>query len=187
MRDKHGCRKNKKLIIPVVVFCALVIGSGVVSWCHNPFQFWTFSIANCLTLLVAVLLSFFYAQRQAEIDRNQAEQRKQKDAAIRLLEALEATILSQSAYVVSKENGPEPLTMTKRRMSNYIETIKKNATDFGIEKEIGLIEERFKEYSDTIGNHIDDLEYLEKSRMELLRPLEIIQAKIYDAIFVLSK
>lgn len=190
MGNKNNSRKVKVmpgLIIPAVVFCIIVIGAGIYSWCHHPDQFWSYSIANCLTLLVAVMLSFFYAQRQAAIDRNQAELRKQKDAAIRLLEALEQTITTQSAYVVTKENGSEQLTMTKRRMSNYIETIKKNVTDFGIDKEISFIEERFKEYSDLIGNHIDDLEHLERSQKDLLRPLELIQAKIYDAIFALCK
>ncbi len=176
-----------KFIIPSMVFCFIVIAVGFISWRIDPTRFWSFSVANCLTLLVAVLLSFLYAQKQAETDRDLADLRKQKEAAIQLLRALEETVRSPSACVLSDADGTEMLTMTKRRMSNYIGTLKRNSMGFGIDDEIKLIEDKFSEYSELVGNHIDDLDHLRKSQKDLQRPLEIIETKIYDLYFILSK
>ena len=186
-KSKNKRNKNHKLLIPCIIACLFIIAAGIYCWHRDPSQFWSFNIANCLTLLVAVLFSFFYSQKQAANDRDLAELRKKKEAAIRLLTALEETVRSPSAFDVSHAEGTESLTMAKRRMSNYIDTLKRNSSEFGIEEEIKHIEDKFLEYSDLIGNHIDDLDHLKKSQKDLQRPLEIIETKIYDLIFILCK
>ena len=187
-KNKNNSSKGSGIVVATVatcILCAVIVGVGIYCWAKNSQAFFSLSVANCLTLLVAVLLSFFYVQKQAANDRTKADLRKQKDAAIRLLEALESAIKSQSAHTLPDDGNTESLLMTKRRISNFIQTLKKNADTFQINEELQMIEERFTEYSEIIGERMNDLEYFRKSQKDIQRPLLVMEAKIYDLIFTL--
>ena len=129
-KNKNNSSKGGGIVAATVatcILCPVIVGVGIYCWAKNPESFFSLSVANCLTLLIAVLLSFFYVQKQAANDRAKADLRKQKDAAIRLLEALESAIKSQSAHTLPDDGNTESLLMTKRRISNFIQTLKKNA------------------------------------------------------------
>ena len=144
---------------------------------NNP-DFWSCSITNCLTLLVAVLISFFLAQKRAD-------RKSQKDALVKLLNAIQGLVDTKDAYQIHENDDPNVLTMRKRQLNNYVGILKENANKFGLENEAAFIFERVEEYSEFLGNHIDDLKYLEKSSKDLRRPLELIDTKIYEMIFKL--
>lgn len=187
-REQHSKKHSGITVGAVVVVLGLaIIVGGIYNAVKYPCTFWQMTFGNCLTLLIALFLSFFFVQRKAEQDRVKADQRKQKEAAIRLLEALQDVVLSKAAYEVTKETGTEPLTMTKRRISNYLDTLKKNANGFGIDAEIEQLDGYLKEYSSLIGNHIHSVDELQNCSKDLLRPLELIDEKIFEMIFVLHK
>lgn len=186
-RDRTPNNPSGGINCIVCILGIAIFGGGLYSAIKNPTNFWQLTFGNCLTLFIALLLSFFFVQRKAEQDRKKADQRKQKEAAIRLLEALQEVVLSKAAYEVNQETGTVPLTMTKRRISNYIETLKRNATGFEIDAEIKQLDDYFNEYASIIGNHIHDVVELHNCEKDLCRPLELIDTKIFDMIFILHK
>ena len=51
---------------------------------------------------------------------------------------------------------------------------------FRIETEVAFITEKFDEYKELIGKHIDDREYLEKSQDVLKRPVLLMSNKLFE-------
>ena len=49
------------------------------------------------------------------------------------------------------------------------------------DKEILFISEKFNEYSDLFGDYQDNIEFLAISSKALLRPIELINPKLYEA------
>lgn len=187
-KNKNNSSKGSGIVAATVatcILCPVIVFVGIYCWAKNPEEFFSLSVANCLTLLIAVLLSFFYVQKQAANDRTKADLRKQKDAAIRLLEALESAIWSPSAYTIPDDGDTASLLMTKRRISNFIQTLMKYADTFQIKDDIQSLQERFTEYSDIIGERMNDLNYFRRSQKDIQRPLLVMEAKIYELIFAL--
>ena len=185
--DEENKRGSKGVLWLAVIAGVLILGAGAISWVIHPHGFWKLTIGNVLTLLVAVMLSFLFVQWKAEKDREKADKREQKEAAIRLLGAMQELIADKAAYEVSKNEDVQVLTTIKRRLSNYIKILEEHSAGFGLDREIEFIKEKFNEYDSFIGNHMSDVAYLEKSSCDLRRPLDLIDYKIYEMIFILHK
>ena len=159
----------------VISACAIILVLAAYNHFTNP-DFWVLSAANCLTLLVAVIVSFFLVQRKA--DKN-----NQKDALVKLLYAIQSVVGDKATYVITTDTDSNTLTMRKRQLNNYVSLLNNHADAFGISKEAAFISEKVDEYSSIIGNHIDDLSFLSQSTKDLRRPLELIDTKVYETIF----
>ena len=72
--------------------------------------------------------------------------------------------------------------MRKRSISNKVGLILENSSAFKKE-DTEFISEKFQEYEQLIGNHISDLDYLIKSKEELLRPLTLMSDKLFSMAF----
>ena len=163
--------------LAVLASTIVIVVLGIYNMIYNP-SFWNCSFANCLTLLVAVFISFFLVQKRAD-------RKNQKDALVKLLNAIQDLADTKDAYEVHENDDPNTLTMRKRQLSNYAGILKKNADQFGITDEATFINDKVEEYADFLGNHIDDLNYLSHSAKDLRRPLELRDSKIYEIIFKL--
>lgn len=159
----------------VIGACIVIISLAVYNYFTNP-DFWVFSATNGITLLVAVIVSFFLVQRKAD-------KKNQIDALVKLLYAIQSIVGDKATYMITADTDPNTLTMRKRQLSNYVDILLKHADAFGISKEAAFISEKVEEYASIIGNHIDDLSFLSQSSKDLRRPLELIDTKIYEAIF----
>lgn len=159
----------------VIGACAIIVLLAIYNCFTNP-NFWILSVANCMTLLVAVVVSFFLVQKKADT-------KNQKDALAKLLYAIQTIVGDKSTYVITTDTDPNTLTMRKRQLSNYVSILLMHADAFGISKEAAFISEKVEEYASIIGNHIDDLSFLSQSTKDLRRPLELIDTKVYETIF----
>ena len=77
--------------------------------------------------------------------------------------------------------------MRNRDISNKIGILNRVKKEFNIEADVDFIFEKFDEYKELIGNHINDPGYLQNSSLELKRPIMLISTKLFDIAFELYR
>lgn len=163
----------KNILIRFV--CSLMIIGIIVLAFHNyknNAAFWNTSFSSCASLALATGLSFYLVQRQTDL-------RKQKEIFIKLLESLK-NLLDDEESCHFHGVTEKKVLMRKRDISNKIEFITHFSRKFSIQDEICFLEEKYNEYAEIIGNHIDDLTILEKISDDLSRPLTLMSQKVYE-------
>lgn len=166
-----------KGILTVLLLCAFA--AFVVYNIKNNDKFWDASLVNVITILIAIIISYFFVQRKNDL-------RKQKDILLNLINGLQLQISSEKAYDFSGQSGEEIL-MRKRDISNKIHILSGFQDTFLLQDEMKFVCEKFDEYDALIGDHISDLDYLRKSKNELRRPLDLINNKLISMSINLYK
>ena len=167
-------RKMKKIVLGIIfIFLFSVVAWNIISL--NRIEFWKISVGNFLTILVAILISYYFAKK------NQDEKSK-KEIFIGLLRNMTDLVSDESMTHISAETDINYILTKKRRLNNYMIIFKQYAKDFGVEEQCIFIEERINQYIDFLGNHTDDKEYLSKSRKELESPLGIAETKLFETM-----
>ncbi len=162
-------KKNKLWWIPVSL---LAIGFAVFvlyNIGHNE-EFWSASAVNIITILIAVVISYFLVQRKSD-------RRKQKEILLDLINKLRLLIDSEETYDFTGQSREEIL-MRNRDISNKVQILTDIQTVFGIEEDMKFIQEKATEYLSLVGDHSMDLDYLIKSKKELQRPLMLISTRL---------
>lgn len=125
-------------------------------------------------------VSFLLVQRQTD-------RRNQKEAIIRILSCIQQLVNDPAAWEIADETYQAELTMRKRKISNLINILEEESKAFNIGKDVIFIKDKFTEYADFMGNHISDLDYLKRSKLELQRPLDLIYCKIFETQMTLYR
>lgn len=141
-------------------------------------KFWEVSVGTCLTLLVAVIVSYYLVQ-------SKANEKSKKEALIRLMTAIQGVATDEKSYTVNCKDDTKILTMKKRQLSNYIKVLENYEANICDSEDIKFVKDKFEEYDSKIGDHIDDIDYLCKSYNDLRRPLDLIDSKLYEMIMKL--
>lgn len=177
MKRKTNRRSfNKWVLIPIAASLA-ILGCALCS-ILNGNDFWTFNVANCLTLLITVWLSFYIVQRNSAV-------KNQKEALIRLLAAIQSVATDEKSYIISENDDKKMLTMRKRKLSNYLSVLTEYGRNLCDKEDIQFVSDKFEEYDSIIGNHIEDVKHLSEAREDLQRPLDLIDTRIYEMIMKL--
>lgn len=167
--------KKAKLIFGGLIVIVIII--GIVS-AFKYDDFWNISFSSCLTLIIAMVFGYYYTKKDQD-DNNK------KAIYLELMHALQNSINDEKLYNISLDSDMEYLLMKKRKISNYIFILKKHSSQFSVDEEMLFIYDKFNEYSSFFGDHQDDKEYLAKSRKELLRPLELMEPKLFETMIKL--
>lgn len=157
------------LIIPIIVL--MIINS------INNNKFWEASATTCFSLIFAVALSFYLVQRQNDY-------RNQKSIFAKLVESLINIIEDTKSYDFSSSTKEEIL-MKKRSINNKLMLIRSYSKQFSIQKEVEFLDNKFSEYTELIGNHIEDMETLKKMKDDFYRPLSLMSQKLYEIMIKL--
>lgn len=152
------------VVVVIMVYCAKV---------KNNEGFWDFTVGNGLTLLVALVVSFYFTQLNID-------ERNKKEIYLQQLERLQLIVSKECLYKIDLDTDIEKLLMMKRKINNCTTVLKDRASEFDLQGDMGFIIEKVTEYTNLIGEHQDDLEYLSKSSHELERPLDLIEQKLNE-------
>ncbi len=169
---KTQCIKRAILIMSITVLIVLAVYNAV---CSDVPSFWETSFTTIATLLIALVFSYFFIQKNEE-------DRIRKKILLDLLEKTQSLVNDERLYTISVDTQATFLKMKKRELNNKVTLLTEYASVFGIEKEITTISERVQEYASIIGDHCNDMEYLSKIPLELKRPLDIIDKEIDKAM-----
>ena len=177
MRD--SCMKGKNNSKAIYVLSAILIIFVLVSiiWLiiyniKTNDQFWEASAANCITIVIALLNAYRLVQRKNDL-------RKQKELIANLILDLRSQLDKEDMYDLSNKSEKD-INMRNRDISNKIEILDGIKGKFKIESGVDFISEKFDEYKEFIGNHIDDRDYLISSHSELKRPILLISNKLFE-------
>lgn len=169
--DKLKFPKLSSIVALIIIISTIIIAA--YNFRSNN-QFWDASAINCISIIVAVLVAYVFVKKQTN-------RRKQNELLLDLLLQLRTQISDTSAYDFSGQTKSE-INMRKRSISNKVGLILENSSAFKKE-DTEFISEKFQEYEQLIGNHISDLDYLIKSKEELLRPLTLMSDKLFSMAF----
>lgn len=163
--------KNRRIVkyIILIVILALLGAFAIYNIICND-SFFTASLANIITIAIAVFVSFYLVQRWTD-------ERKRKEIFLSLLTKLQSVIEDENAYNFDAQSKDE-ITMRKRDISNWIKILEDANPPYIKDEDVKFIREKFDEYSDIIGNHIDDLDALRKLKKDLKRPIDLMESKI---------
>ena len=141
--------------------------------------FWKASAVDCITIAVAVAISYYLVQRQNN-------RQKQKDIVSDLILKMQVLFDQKVLYDFSNQEK-EDITMRTRDLNNKIHILETVKDEFSISDKVDFIRKRFDEYNTFIGDHIGDMEYLLLSQRELKRPVELISQKLLETALCLYK
>lgn len=158
-------------IIKKIFILLIVIGIIVIGICNlNNSEFWNISICDCLTLIVAIVIAYYFTKSDNKIT-------KQKEIIESILDKIQFQI-NQPKYYKLKETDEKDLYMMKRAINNKIALLENLVKGFKISADIKYIKEKFNDYRSLIDEHITDKDYLVKSEKELRKLLMLIDDKI---------
>lgn len=161
------------IILTLIIFVIVDILINIIVLKNN--NFFKTSFGTCLTLLIALIVSFYLSNKVTD-------KRRQKEIYINILTKFQTLIEDNSLWDYEKENDLDLIKMKKRKLNNYINTLKKYENIYCVKEEIDFIDNRLSEYIEVVGDHIDDSEYLIKSKKELKRPLDLISQKLDEVM-----
>ena len=166
-----------KKALKVILFSsliALILGLMFVNlFCIKNENF--MSIESCLTLVIALVVSYYFTQK------NQDERNK-KEIYLHLMEKMQRLVSEDCLSNISENTDINIILMKKREINNCTTTLEKYAKEFHIEEEVQFISDKVREYTEFFGTHQDDVAYLAKSTKELKRPLDLIEQKLNEAM-----
>ena len=172
--------EKKKAKCPLhIIITMLLVAVLIFLVIYNSFKFDRFleaSLSSCLSIACVIGVSYFLVQ-------NQTDKRRKKEILLRLLTSIQDLVTDRDAYIISATTTKESMTMRNRRINNHLQILKEHSNEFGIQEEVLYVQEKFKEYEELIGDHIEDMNYLMNSQKELQRPLDLINTKLFEIMF----
>ena len=122
-------RMRKVLYIAEAVLVFLIIIASLYSFCRDREAFLSFSLAQALTLLVAVGIAFNATQYLAD-------ERRGKEQIEKIVEKIQQIVSEQAFYRFDQcgdvERVSAQTTMKNRKLSNCIGTLEAYAQDYGL-------------------------------------------------------
>jgi len=172
--QKKACKIPKQVMY---FFCVVLYAVFVFYNFLSNKEFWDASATNCISLGIALFVSYFFVQKQTD-------RRKQKDIVLMLLQDLQRLVWQKHTYDFTGLSKEE-ITMTSRHLSSKIHLLEEMKDEFYIANEIDFIRSKYDEYNSFIGDNIENYEYLLQSQKALRRPIELIENKLCETMLKL--
>ncbi len=165
---------KKRIITGVTIFLAVVtIVIGIYNHQYNT-SFWDVSVAQVLTLLVAIAVAFWATQF-----RN--DQRSAKAHAEKVIAKIQQIVCSEEFYIFNPEDNEEERKKTyglmQRKIANCLTVLKDYSTQFNFKDELKYLNTQFDEYRTFVSDKLSDFDYLKKSETHLKKLSQNIDSK----------
>lgn len=165
-------------IVPIV-FAVGILVLGICNYINNE-KFWEASICQVITLLMAILITFYATQYKND-------QRKLKDYAETVIRKIQSIIVDERFIYFNVNTDNKTVTMANRKLNNYISILNEYSEKLGFKEEAKYIADQFKEYRDIVDEHLADKDYLSKSSQTFQKYAENIEQKCEYIILNLYK
>lgn len=147
---------------------------------ENFLKYFFIPFKDIVSISVVTYVVYFFVEHKNDT-------RNKKNALERITRKMIKKSGEERMYGIKDSNDIKHITVIQKLVFNEIDIISSYAEEFHIEKEVNYCKEEFNEFWVLISNHINDLDYLQKSENELfnhltnvLIKLEKITLKIYD-------
>lgn len=175
--------KNTILLLFVIALCISVLGLMIYSFISLGNEFFEISISSGISLIVAIVMSFFIVQRQTD-------KRRQKEIFVNIIESL--LLIIENPNFFSDNMGQEEILMQKRIINNKIYLIEKYIRTFFsknyAESKNQNIQEVLDEYIGVIDNYISQSSTSVKEiKTQIQRPIRAMSQYLLEVMFDLYK
>lgn len=141
-------------VVGMIIFLVGCVALGIYNWRTNV-NFFTAPLTTIVSIVVAVVISYFFVQRKTD-------DRRKREKVDKLLYKIQEMILDEKFIEVKEQD-----LIIQRSIANKITYLKNNVIDKNIKTQVERIEEIFGEYREFYSNHYKDVTYMEKSKKEL--------------------
>lgn len=179
--------RGKKRIVYILIISIIsvfIVIDFVVNMFSNSENFWKSSFTQILSFIIAIGIAFWASQYKND-------QRKGKEHVQTILIKLQEIVTNEKFYLISSTANQSEIEITintnNRKINNYLTILDEYSKIFKFEDDFKYIHNEFEEYRTTTGNHIKDLDYLNKSYTELKRHSDNIDSKCNFIIMSLYK
>lgn len=160
--------KIKFKIFSVIILLILIVISGYNIWKNNDFLY--IEVGEIFTLIIALVFGVYFSNF---IDK----EKKAKDIVDRLIMEIKVDISEKRICQIKCEEDIHNNLITIRNVANRIDCLKKFSGKFNFKEELDYICSQWTAYEETIGNHYNDVQYLEKSSKDLANKIDLIDSK----------
>ena len=161
----------KYLIIGVLSLATFIL--LVVNACTTLSGFWNVGIGDGIEIFILIFVSFYLVERQNSVDRK-------KEKINDVISKIQIKVLDPELIVVDSENHKKVTRIKLKSISNLLEIVK---DDISNQKTIESIVSEMDSLSAIVMDHIDDVEYIEKSNSEIIRLVTNIDTKLEQIKF----
>lgn len=161
--------------ILLVIFAVCIVLVAVISAVRNLDDFLSVNIFNLLTLLVALVFTYYFNQQKQK-------HRRFHDSAVKILESIQKIIVNDFICKGFNDHSIKELIQSMRIVRNKLDVLKKVEKNLNIAAEIEYLDNNFNNYKSIIDNHINDYDYLEKSVDDLNNFMSLLDSKITETI-----
>lgn len=169
-------RKNVILLIASILILSPLVIYNIK--CNS--EFFKVPISSIITIIIALVFTYYFSQKKND-------ERKKKDAIYNCLEKMQELLSKKELIEIKNEDDQKENSMTIRNLRNRIDCLKGIVLNDSFNKGIEEIDKNLNEYKTFIGDYISDIEYLIKSRTQLLRYINLIDSKTQELILNLYK
>ena len=176
-REGEPLRKFEKVIFFCVVGACLgflIIYNAIT----DGALFLKAPLINIVSILLAVFVAYYFTQQRAD-------ERKAKELTEHLIEQIQ-DLLNQESINWTEDTIRKHTLLSQRRIRYKIDILKPLGTSMKISDDILYIEKEYSQYAEFVGNHSNDVEYLNKSEIELMKykqnietRCDVIKCKLY--------
>ncbi|MBQ8299698.1 MAG: hypothetical protein IJX99_07620 [Clostridia bacterium] len=161
-----------KYLLPALVALAV----SCVLYCNfkTNTDFFKMDFSSGITVLIGIIISYFLVNR----DNNE---KNLKDTTEKIIDKIQGMIRNPMMYKFNEDVDVRDIHMTKRAIDNKLNLLKKVSKKLDFENEIEYIISQFDEYVTLVDDHINDIEYLKRSELDLKRRILLIDDK-FDEI-----
>lgn len=170
--SKWRILRDKGNIVIIIVFIIITF----IFYKSYPVDFFKMNFVNILTFFIATFFAFHLTQKS---NRRQ----KKKEKAEGLLLKYQKIIGDYKFRCIQSDEDVNDVFMLHRRLSN-INTLL-NELDLNISDEVNLIKQKTDDHKILLSDHMNDIEYLRKSKNEFNRMTDNIDFNIDKCILKL--
>lgn len=167
-------RNVRWIIIALLLFLVIL---GIYNGFFNK-QFLEMPIYHLLSLFFALAFAFYFSNKFND-------DRRLKEIVVSILCKIQDATLAEYLYKFSnpiQKNEKQNMLMKKRYLENKIAALEKVCKRLNFDEKLEYIKQRFKEYDDLVGEHMDDGSGLSAIELQLRKQLSLIEDKCDEII-----
>lgn len=177
--------KSKKVLVfaVVMVVIAITVVGTVLSWKNNWQAFWSISVGEVITILVAVFIAYIASQYKENENRIKSYIEKEL---IELRNLADGNVL-YNLQTIGKIRYKQEINLFFTKLDNIIAALEKKENEFKYKNEVKYLENEIKELHDFVSEKIEKYDYLCESVVIYKKHLNKISDKSLEIIFSLYK
>ncbi|MGL5150946.1 MAG: hypothetical protein ACRC7N_10300 [Clostridium sp.] len=173
MKKIKNINKGLPIILGVIVIWLIYYNMRYNS---NFFDTPSYAIIN---IGIAIGVAYYLTQRKND-------ERKLKEKAEEIINKIQRDINDNRSYEINKQEDIKWCLIIHRQINNRIEILENLSDKLQVYEDVEYIRKNFNNYKELFGNHVNDLTYLKKSKVDFIKftsnmdyKLDVIKIKLY--------